>query len=155
MRSQTFTFHFKASPIAVYQAFINPDLLKRWRVPDGMRMVIHQFEAMEGGSFRISLIYDDQAAVGKSSEQTDTYQGFFMSLIPGQTIVEVMSFESEDPDMAREMTIRTYLYEEENGTKMVATHENLPAELSLEDNEAGWKMSLEKLASLVETHPPS
>lgn len=150
MKSQSFTFHFKASPIAVYQAFIDPDLLKRWRAPDGMRMVVHQFEPMEGGRFRISLIYDDSGTQGKSSEQTDTYQGFFMTLVPGQTIVEIMSFESENPDMSREMTIRTHLYPEANGTKMIATHENLPEELSLKDNEAGWRMSLEKLASLVE-----
>jgi len=38
----------------------------------------------------------------------------------------------------------------DGGTDLLAVHENLPQGLSAADNETGWRMSLAKLAMLVE-----
>jgi activator of Hsp90 ATPase-like protein len=38
----------------------------------------------------------------------------------------------------------------EGGTELSARHEGLPAGVALADNEMGWRMSLGKLAALVE-----
>lgn len=38
----------------------------------------------------------------------------------------------------------------DGGTEVIAVHDGLPRGLSPPDNEAGWRMSLEKLAALVE-----
>ena len=45
---------------------------------------VHVFDAREGGIFRISLKYQDQAhwLSGKTSEDTDTFQGRFVELSP-------------------------------------------------------------------------
>jgi hypothetical protein len=37
-------------------------------------------------------------------------------------------------------------------TELVAMHENVPPGVSPEANELGWRMSIDKLASLVEGH---
>ena len=39
---------------------------------------------------------------------------------------------------------------EDGGTDLVAVHEGLPPGVSADDNETGWRMSLAKLAALVE-----
>ena len=38
----------------------------------------------------------------------------------------------------------------EGGTELTGVHENLPPGVSPNDNELGWRMSMEKLAGLVE-----
>ena len=65
-------------------------------------------------------------------------------------VIRVVEFETDDPGMAGEMTISTTLADADGGTKIVVVHDNLPPGLSPADNELGWRMSLGKLAALVE-----
>ena len=106
--------------------------------------------ATSGGRFRISLTYDDPAQTGKSSAQTDTYHGVFVKLVPDSEVVQVLEFETDDPEMQGEMTITYRLHDVEGGTEVVGLHEDLPAGISPDDNELGWRISIGKLASLVE-----
>jgi len=46
--------------------------IAQWRVPAGMSSQVHEFDAREGGTFRISLIYDAPSPAGKSASHTDT-----------------------------------------------------------------------------------
>jgi uncharacterized protein YndB with AHSA1/START domain len=114
-----------------------------------MTLHVHEFEPREGGAIRISLIYDAPPAIGKTTAHTDTYHGRFVRLIPDELIVEVDEFETEDPALRGEMTITIALADAEGGTELVATHEGLPSVVSVADNEAGWNMSLDKLAALL------
>ena len=52
--------------------------------------------------------------------------------------------------MRGEMTITITLTDAVGGTDLLAVHDNLPPGLSPADNETGWRMSLGKLAALVE-----
>lgn len=61
-----------------------------------------------------------------------------------------MAFETDDPAMQGEMTATYTLAEVDGGTELLAAHEKVPAGVSLADNETGWRMSLGKLAALVE-----
>jgi len=119
-------------------------------VPDGMKSEIHAFEAHEGGTFRISLTYDQPTGTGKTTAQTDTFHGRFVRLVPDEQVVEVVEFETDDPGMQGEMTVTYTLTDAEGGTDLLAVHDQLPPGLSEEDNETGWRMSLAKLAALVE-----
>ena len=111
---------------------------------------VHAYDAREGGSFRISLTYDAPDAVGKTAANTDTYRGHFAKLVADELIVEVLEFETEDPAMKGEMTIAVTLTDADGGTDLDAVHDGLPRGVSAADNEAGWRMALEKLAALVE-----
>ncbi len=54
------------------------------------------------------------------------------------------------------MTIRYALADaDDGGTDLLAVHEGLPPGVAVEDNELGWRMSLDKLAALVEAFHPS
>ncbi len=80
--------HLEAPRERVYAALLDPQAVTRWRVPDGMACGVHEFEAVVGGTLRISL-----------------------------------------------------------------TYEGLPASVSPEDEETGWRQALDRLAALVEQDP--
>jgi uncharacterized protein YndB with AHSA1/START domain len=136
---------------SVYGALLDAQAVATWMVPTGMTSHVHAFEPREGGSFRISLTYDAPTGAGKTSAHTDTYHGRFVKLVPNEQVVEVVEFETADPALGGEMTITIALSDVDGGTDIVAAHDGLPPGLSPADNETGWRMSLEKLAKLVET----
>jgi len=111
---------------------------------------VHEFEAREGGSIRISLTYDEPTGTGKTTSHTDTYHGRFVKLVPNEKVVEVDEFETIDPAMRGEMTITITLADADGGTDLLGVHEGLPSGESTADNETGWQMALAKLAALVE-----
>ncbi len=144
------TQRINAPPASVYRALTDARAVAIWMVPDDMTSQVHTFDGREGGLFRISLTYDAPTGAGKTSAHTDTHHGRFVRLVPDQEVVEVVEFETADDTLRGEMTITFRLTEEEGGTELLAVHENLPPGLAPADNEIGWRMSLEKLARLVE-----
>jgi uncharacterized protein YndB with AHSA1/START domain len=134
----------------VYDALVDPAAVSRWKVPAGMTCEVHEFDAREGGSLRVSLTYDAPDREGKTAGRTDTYRGRFVRLVPGELFVEADEFETTDPALRGEMTITIRLLDTDGGTELVAVHEGLPAAVSPEDNETGWRDALARLAALVE-----
>jgi len=110
---------------------------------------VHEFDAREGGSFRVSLTYDDPARTGKSAPHTDTYHGHFAKLVPDEQVVEVLEFETADPAL-RGMTMTTTLTDADGGTDVLVVHEGVPDGVPAADNEKGMRMALANLAALVE-----
>lgn len=143
--------HVNAPPAAVYRALLDPRAVATWMVPIGMSSQVHEFDAREGGLFRISLTYDEPTGTGKTTAHTDTYHGRFVKLVPDEQVVEVMEFETADASIRGEMIATFTLTDAEGGTNLLAVHENLPAGLSPAANEIGWRMALEKLAAFVES----
>jgi uncharacterized protein YndB with AHSA1/START domain len=142
--------HIAAPRARVYRALLDPEEVANWMVPNGMTSRVHAFDAREGGSFRISLTYDEPTGTGKTTEHTDTYHGRFVELVPDQRVVEELEFETPNPAMQGEMRITFTLADARGGTDLLAEHDQLPPGLSPADNEVGWRMSLGKLARLVE-----
>jgi uncharacterized protein YndB with AHSA1/START domain len=64
--------HINAPRATVYRALLDARAVATWRVPTGMTSYVHEFDAREGGSFRISLTYDAPAGTGKTTAHTDT-----------------------------------------------------------------------------------
>ena len=150
MTTTRLVIHIKAPSAAVYHALIDAEAVRQWMVPDQMTSLIHSFDAREGGAFRITLTYEMPADTGKTTPQSDTFHGRFVELVPDTKVVQAVEFESDDPAMAGEMTITYLLADADGGTELVGIHEDLPSGLSPTDNETGWRMSMRKLAALVE-----
>jgi hypothetical protein len=51
------------------------------------------------------------------------------------------------------MTITITLVDARDGTEVTWLHENVPAVIRAEDNEMGTNMTLDNLATLVESYP--
>lgn len=150
MHSTQVSAHVNAPREAVYRALLDAAAIARWRVPDGMSSHVHAFDAREGGRFRVSLTYAGEPGTGKSDPHTDTYHGHFAKLVPNEQVVEVLAFETDDPDLGGTMTMTTTLTDADGGTDVLVVHEGLPDGVSAADNETGTRMALAKLARLVE-----
>jgi uncharacterized protein YndB with AHSA1/START domain len=150
VRSTRVSRRIRAPRDRIYAALLDPDAVARWKVPAGMTCVVHEFDAREGGTLRISLSYDTTSGTGKTTARTDTYRGRFVELVPGERVVEIDEFETSDPALRGEMTVTIVLADADGGTEVVGLHEGLPRGVPLADNETGWREALARLAALVE-----
>ncbi|MCZ9330057.1 SRPBCC family protein [Nocardia farcinica] len=142
--------HIDAPRETVYRLLLDGEAVARWMVPDGMTSRVHEFDAREGGAFHITLTYNDPTDTGKTTDHTDSYRGRFLMLVPHEQVVQLVEFDTEDPDVQGEMTISYTLTEADGGTDLIALHDKLPSGLDPHDNEIGWRISLAKLAALAE-----
>jgi uncharacterized protein YndB with AHSA1/START domain len=152
MYSTQVSWHVNAPRPAVYRALLDPGAIAKWRVPAGMSSQVHEFDAREGGRFRVSLTYDALAGTGKSAAHTDTYHGHFAKLVPDEQVVEVFEFEAADPALGGTMTMTTTLTDADGGTDVRIVHEGIPDAVPAADNETGTRMALANLARLVEAN---
>jgi hypothetical protein len=114
-----------------------------------MTATVHELDPCQGGRFRISLTYDGPTERGKTTAHTDTYHGHFALAVPDEQIVEVLEFETTNPDFGGTLTVITTLADVEGGTEITIQHEGLPPGVSSADNETGTRMALAKLAVLL------
>ena len=151
-RSTRVSQMIKAPRETVYRAFLEPSAVAAWLPPNGMTGQVDIFEPHDGGKFRMSLTYLDRlnSLRGKTSDDTDTFEGRFVQLLPKEKIVWSVEFESERPDFAGEMIITWSLTDAAGGTEVTALCEDIPEGIRLEDNETGSRSSLQKLAAFVE-----
>jgi len=150
MATTRVTQHVRAPRDAVYRALIDGEARKTWMVPDGMTSHVHTFDARVGGTYRISLTYDAPTSAGKTSGHTDTFHGTFVELAPGARVVETVAFETSDPKLQGTQTITYTLTDTPGGCTVEGIHDGLPPGVPPDQNELGWRMSLAKLAKLVE-----
>jgi uncharacterized protein YndB with AHSA1/START domain len=137
---------------AIYRAFTDPEALVAWQVPGEMTAKVHGFDLRVGGGYRMSLFYpaSDGEARGKTAEREDRYTARFVELTPPARIVQAITFESAEAVFAGEMVMTVTLAEREGGTEVTIAFEDIPPGIRPEDNEAGTRSSLEKLARYVE-----
>src|SRR5215468_8365474 len=124
--STRLNLHVNGPRANVYRSLLDADAVATWMVPNGMTSHVHEFDAREGGSFRISLTYDTPTGAGKPTAQTDTYHGRCVKLVPNELVVQVKEFETADDSMRGEMTITFTLIEADGGTDVLAVHDNVP-----------------------------
>ena len=101
---------------------------------------VHVFDAHEGGTYRMSLTYKDptQSPGGKTSEDTDTFQGRFVELVARREDRRSDRVRRRaTPAFAGEMKMTTRLADADGGTEVTILCQGLPAGIRPEDNEDG------------------
>jgi uncharacterized protein YndB with AHSA1/START domain len=144
-RSVTVTRVIEAPSERVYDAFLDPDELSEWLPPDGFSAEVHEFDATEGGTFRMSF----NADVEELEPYASTFYGTYEELTPGERIVYVEAFETEDPGMAGEMTTTVTFEEVSDGTEVTVRQAGIPEAIPAEDAREGWNNSLDNLTALI------
>jgi uncharacterized protein YndB with AHSA1/START domain len=151
-RTDTGSRDIMASPEKIYQAFLDPRSVAIWRPPEGMKCRIFEFDPREGGLFRMSFKYAraQHAVKGKTSPDADVFKGSFLKLEPNRGIVELIEFESKDPQYRGIMTVTTTLTEVPGGTRVTFLCENVPVGIKKEDHLMGMESTLRNLAAFTE-----
>jgi uncharacterized protein YndB with AHSA1/START domain len=142
----------KAPREDLYRAFTDPAALAVWLSPGEMTGKVHEFDARVGGGYRMSLFYtpSEQVHRGKTSEREDRFTARFLELTPPTRIVQTITFDSVDPAFAGVMTMVVTFEDRDGGTEVSILFEHIPPGIRPEDNEAGTRSSLEKLARYIE-----
>lgn len=151
MNRSTATRTIAAAPEKVFAAFIDPTLLVQWQAPDTMTARIHRHDIRPGGSYEMSLYFDNPNAQGKSGGNEDRYTATFLEFDRPRLLVESIVFASDDPALALPMRMTVDLEPDGEGTRVTLTFDDLPNGVSPEDNNEGSRQSLVKLARLLET----
>lgn len=134
----------------IYRAITDPAQLVQWQAPGEMTARI---DDLPGGiGYRMTLRYPDSEtdSSGKSGEREDRYVAHSIALEPPKRVVQAIAFETGDPTFAGEMTMTVTLTPVDGGTEVAISYRDLPSGIRPEDNELGTRLSLEKLAALVE-----
>ncbi len=142
----------RATPDAIYRAFVDPGILIRWLPPTGMTAHIDVFDPREGGEYRITLTYANRShpSRGKTSEHTDVAQGRFLELVLNHRIVQSVQFDSDDPAFGGEMRMTWRFEPVVEGTCVTISAENVPLGIVATDHEAGFAATLANLAAYIE-----
>lgn len=148
-RTDTASRVIRATPEAIYRTFLDPASVAAWRPPEGMTAEIFSFEGREGGGYRMAFRYR-AGGRGKTTEDADVFEGQFAELVPGERIVEVVTFESDDAAFAGEMRVITTLEPVADGTKVTFACENVPPGIGAQEHRAGIESTLANLAGFVE-----
>lgn len=145
-RTDSVTRTIEATPETIYSALIDPIAMAIWRPPSGMTGVVLDFDPTPGGRLRMALDYDDPAQNGKSGDHRDIFESRFVKLIPNESVVEDVVFDSEDPIFAGIMKVTTTLVPARGGTEVTITCANVPSGIGQADHLVGLASTLENLA---------
>jgi uncharacterized protein YndB with AHSA1/START domain len=151
-RTDTASRVIKASPQAIYEAFVDPAALVAWLPPAGMKGEFQLFEPWPGGRYRMTLTYEapDPATHAKTTKNADVVDGRFVALEPGRRLVQEADFVSDDPAFAGTMTMTWSFAAVAGGTEVSIIADNVPDGIGRDDHAAGMQSSLENLARFVE-----
>jgi uncharacterized protein YndB with AHSA1/START domain len=141
-----------ASRETLYRALTDPIAIGVWLAPGAMTGKVHSFDLRVGGGYQMSLYYPstDKAARGKTSAHEDRFTARFVELRPPEKIVQAINFESDRPEFAGEMIMEVSFEARGKETEVTFLFTNIPPGIKPEDNDAGTRLTLEKLASYVE-----
>lgn len=150
-RTDSATRFIAASADVIYRAFVDPAAWPQWLPPNGMMGEIYEFDARAGGVYRMALTYaGDHPNAGKTFDDTDVVEGRFTELVPNDRVVQIVTFQSDDPAFAGEMRMTWSLSPAAGGTDVSIVAENVPSGISKADHDVGLRSTLENLARFVE-----
>ena len=136
---------------AVYRAFTNERSLEEWLAPPGKTGSIHDFTPGVGGGYKMELVWMEPGSDrGEGYEQEDHYTTRFVDLVPEERVVMSINFETPEHRWAGEMTMTVVLHAIPEGTLVTVDVDDLPSGITAEDNDAGVRAWLDRLARHLE-----
>lgn len=132
------------SPMQLYAAWTDPDLVAQWYGPESFSNKIHEFDARVGGRYRLTM--------HEPSGVKHPLRGTFRELVPGRRIVLTWQWEDDDtPEaMGHAETLVTVTFKATaNGAEMTLLHENFSSAEQVESHNSGWSSAFNKLAAVA------
>ncbi|TGL62065.1 SRPBCC family protein [Leptospira sarikeiensis] len=123
----------KAKREKVFEAWVQPELMKKWGCPKELTIGEIELDFRVGGKYRTTMLRD---------EETYIACGEYKEIIMNEKLV--FSHGWEGPD--REDTLVTVIFSDKGeGTEVLLTHEKLSSDSSMEGHKEGWISTLENL----------
>ncbi|WP_109209730.1 MULTISPECIES: SRPBCC domain-containing protein [Microbacterium] len=135
----------------VFAALTDPVALAEWLPPSGMHGRFERFDMREGGSYRLVLTYDDASgAPGKTSADSDVSEVRIARIVPDESILQEVDFESSDEAFQGTMSMEWSLSSVAEGTVVEFEARDVPDGIRARDHAEGVLSSLSNLAAYLE-----
>ncbi len=121
----------------VYKAWTDPEQLKQWWGPEGVRTRSFAADARVGGKYRWDLL-------NQEGEEMTVF-GEYRELIAGKKIVFTWKWEDDEAWETTNSVVTIELSDRDGGTEVKLTHEKLPSEASRDRHNEGWSSVLDRL----------
>jgi len=135
----------QAPPMRVYRAFLDAAALSKWLPPHGFTCTVHQLEARERGSYRMTF-------TNFSTGNSHSFGGTYLELAPPLLLRYTDHFE--DSPGAEGMLTTVHIKAAAMGTELSILQEGIPESIPIAACMLGWQESLYQLARLVEPEIP-
>lgn len=132
-----------ATPHAIFRAFVDPEVVVKWRAPAGMAARLLAFDPRPGGGYL--MIVTDKIKGG-----SDRIRARFITLDPDKEIVEEVERHSADPACVGKIMLTTTMRSVADGTNLTVTADHVPSGISEKDHRAAMDSVLRNLANLLE-----
>ena len=132
---------FNACAQDVFDAWTNPEVLRRWW-SIGPEWTTHpEIDLRPGGRYRLTMQREDG--------ETHTVQGEYREVLAPERLVYTWAWANDDGASGYESTVTVHFRGEGATTTVVIEHAGLPDEGSRERHGAGWGACLDMLQSSV------
>lgn len=141
----------RAPRARVYEAWINPEVLKQWFGPTGMYCPRVELDVRVSGVYRIEVHPTPETAASLTTPESMARQavatGTYTRIIPNE-LLQFTWLPSWNP--AEESLVTVSLKDADGGTQVTIRHERFTSEGSREGHSKGWDGCLTKLAESLE-----
>ncbi len=127
-----------APPARVWQAWTDPELVRRWFSPGAMRVDEAELDVRVGGSYRIVM----RSPEGEPHSPAGVYQ----QVVPGEKLV--FSWKWAEAELVTRVTVELRPVGD-GETELTLTHEGFVDAADRENHGQGWNGCLAKLPQLV------
>ena len=131
----------KAPPDKVFDALVNPDLIRRWMCPETLTVASIENDPVVDGSFRLVM----QEADGRAHPA----RGVYREIDPPRRLAFSWTWET-DTMAGIETEIAIDLTPQGENTLFVMTHMGLPSEAERKSHEGGWTSAINQLERMFQ-----
>lgn len=133
---------FAAPPEAVFDAWTNPEVLRRWWAPQpSWRTPVAEVDLRVGGAYRLSM--EDPEGV------TYTVCGEYLEVRRPQRLIYTWCWEDEQGRPGRSSTVAVDFVANGGSTTVVLEHSGLDSASARAAHRSGWDSCLESLRRAV------
>jgi uncharacterized protein YndB with AHSA1/START domain len=125
----------------VYRAWTDPEQLKEWWGPEGVRTRKITTDVRVGGEYRWDLINQDGEEM--------TVHGEYRELVPNEKIVFTWQWDDDEAWQNRTSVVTVEFSDRDGGTEVRLTHVQLPSEASRDRHTEGWNSVIDRLEKFL------
>ena len=137
---------YEASPEEVFDAWTNPEVLRRWWASEpAFTTPVAEVDLRVGGGYRLSM----ESPAGA----LHTVRGEYREVSRPDRLVYTWAWEEEDGSTGHESTVTVSFRRAGESTTVVIEHTDLPSAESRDRHGVGWEGCLESLRRNVFAQP--
>ena len=132
----------KAGRTAVFRAWLEPEIMKKWLAPGKMRVTLAKTDPKAGGAWRVEMAGDNPRGIF----MTPVFEGVYRTIRPDEEISFTWSMLGNP---ASNSVVTVTFRDVAGGTEVVLLHEGFGDTETRDGHHHGWSGSLENLGNLL------